>query len=159
MADHSKIDTFLGGTPTIFPCYGTPKNPRLLKMTVLSKTSFWVVLQQFSCAMVLQKTPDWMNRNKKKQENLGCQDIVVLVHLLWETFLVIRLHGIHVLWMCFCNSWKSFSFKLTGNNGKSNIVCCSGKYICHYMRLPAMRPREIVSSVAKNLNSIKHFVN
>ena len=26
-------------------------------------------------------------------------------------------------------------------------------------RLPATRPREIVSSVAKNLNSIKHFVN
>ncbi len=27
------------------------------------------------------------------------------------------------------------------------------------LRLPAMRPREILSSVAKNLNSIKHFVN
>ena len=40
VVDHGKIGTFLGGTPTIFPCYGTPKNPRLFPEVLGQKTEF-----------------------------------------------------------------------------------------------------------------------
>ena len=80
-------------------CYkcGLPPNIELaFKRTVLSTTSFWVVPQQFSCAMVLQK-PQHITGSKAATNQLcgGHSVFLVLLQTNWsESFNLIIQEGL-----------------------------------------------------------------